>query len=100
MKVALWALNRIYKANFKYAKAGVMLGELVAANQVQSDFFYKKNFERGSEKLMGELDGINKKMGRGTIKLASEGFKQPWRMKQGNQSPNYTTQWDDTPPAF
>jgi DNA polymerase V len=74
-----------------------MLGELVSANQVQSDFFYKKNFEASSEKLMGVLDSINKKMGRGTMKLASEGFKQPWRMKQGNKSPNYTTQWTDIP---
>ena len=31
------------------------------------------------------------------IKLANEGFKQPWGMKQGNKSPNYTTQWTDIP---
>lgn len=97
VKVALWGLKRIYKPGFKYAKAGVMLGELVSTNQVQSDFFYNKNFEVGSEKLMGVLDSINKKMGRGTMKLASEGFKQPWRMKQGNKSPNFTTQWSDIP---
>ncbi|MDG1074342.1 MAG: DUF4113 domain-containing protein [Methylophilaceae bacterium] len=46
---------------------------------------------------MEVLDHINQKMGRGTIKLASEGFKQPWGMKQGNKSPNYTTQWTDIP---
>ncbi len=97
VKVALWGLKRIYRAGFRYAKAGVMLGELVSANQVQPDFFYKKNFEMGSNKLMGVLDHINQKMGRGSIKLASEGFKQPWRMKQGNKSPNYTTQWSDIP---
>jgi DNA polymerase V len=97
VKVALWALKRIYKGGFKYAKAGVMLGELVSANEVQTDFFNIKNFEVGSNKLMGVLDRINQKMGRGTMKLASEGFKQPWRMKQGNKSPNYTTQWRDIP---
>lgn len=97
VKVALGGLKRIYKANFKYAKAGVMLGELVSANEVQSDFFNNKKFENGSEKLMGVLDSINMKMGGGTMKLASEGFKQPWRMKQGNKSPNYTTQWNDIP---
>jgi DNA polymerase V len=97
VKVALWGLKRIYKAGFRYAKAGVMIGELVSVNQIQSDFFYKKNFEVGSNKLMGVLDRINQKMGRGTMKLASEGFKKPWRMKQGNKSPNYTTQWTDIP---
>ena len=100
VKVALWGLTRIYRGGFKYAKAGVMLGELVSVNEVQSDFFYKKNFEAGSNKLMGVLDHINQKMGRGTMKLASEGFKQTWRMKQGNKSPNYTTQWNDIPKAL
>jgi DNA polymerase V len=33
-------------------------------------------------------------MGREKIKLASEGFARPWKMKQGNKSPNYTTSWD------
>lgn len=95
VKVALWGLKRIYRSGFRYAKAGVMLGELVSANEVQSDFFDIKNFCDEKSKLMGVLDLINQKMGRGTLKLASEGFKQPWLMKQGNKSPNYTTQWTD-----
>ena len=96
VKVALWALKRIYRVGFRYAKAGVMLGELVSVNQVQPDFF-AKNFSESKENLMGVLDAVNKKMGRGTMRLASEGFKKPWRMKQGNKSPNYTTQWNDIP---
>ena len=96
VKLALGGLKRIYKAGFKYAKAGVMIGELVSASEVQPDFF-AKNFEISSNKLMGVLDAVNNKMGRGTMKLASEGFKQPWRMKQGNKSPNYTTQWTGIP---
>jgi DNA polymerase V len=95
VKVSLQALKHIYKAGFKYAKAGVMLGELVPENQAQSDFFHNKHYEDTKVNLMGALDDINKKMGRGAIKLASEGFKQPWRMKQGNKSPNYTTVWND-----
>jgi len=74
----------------------VMLGELVSVNQVQPDFF-AKNFSESKENLMGVLDAVNNKMGRGTMKLASEGFKKPWRMKQSNKSPNYTTQWNDIP---
>ena len=91
VKVALWGLKRIYRDGFRYAKAGVMLGELISLSEVQPDLFSTKNFE--DEKLMGVLDSINRKMGRGTMKLASEGFKKPWRMRQGNKSPNYTTQW-------
>ncbi len=95
VKVALWGLKRIYRGGFRYAKAGVMLGELISASEVQSDLFSTKNFE--DKKLMGVLDIINKKMGRGTMKLAGEGFKKPWRMRQGNKSPSYTTQWKDIP---
>jgi DNA polymerase V len=40
---------------------------------------------------MGVADQIND----GTLKLASESFKQPWRMKQGNKKNNYTTNWDE-----
>jgi len=54
VKIALWGLKQIYKAGFRYAKAGVMLGELVSTNQVQPDFF-AKNFQISSSKLMGYL---------------------------------------------
>jgi DNA polymerase V len=48
-----------------------------------------------SSKLMSVMDQINARMDRRAIKLASKGFKQPWKMKQGNKSPNYTTNWDE-----
>jgi DNA polymerase V len=41
------------------------------------------------------MDGINKKMGKESIKLASEGFTRPWKMKQENKSPCYTTKWEE-----
>ena len=47
-----------------------------------------------STSLMSTIDRINSKMERESIKLASEGFARPWKMKQGNKSPNYTTGWD------
>jgi DNA polymerase V len=44
---------------------------------------------------MATLDSINKKMGKDSLKLASEGFNKPWKMKQGNKSQCYTTNWSD-----
>ena len=44
---------------------------------------------------MAAMDKINRKMGKESIKLASEEFKRPWKMKQGNKSPGYTTNWMD-----
>lgn len=48
-----------------------------------------------SAKLMAVLDAINQRYGRQTLKLGSEGFKAPWKMKQNFKSPRYTTHWDE-----
>ena len=93
VKIALWALKRIYRPGFNYAKAGVMLSEIVPKEGIQNDLFSQPSINLKSEALMSTMDAINRKMGRESIKLASEGFKRPWKMKQGNKSPNYTTDW-------
>jgi DNA polymerase V len=95
VNAALWGLKQIFKPHYHYAKAGIMLSELVNAACVQTDLFSQVQMSPKSTKLMGVLDGINKKMGRESIKLASEGFKRPWKMKQGNKSPCYTTKWNE-----
>lgn len=95
-KIALWGLRRIYRRGYKYQKAGVMLSELVPRQYRQLDLFGTISAtDTQSSKLMSIMDQINVRMGRGTLKLASEGFKQPWKMKQGNKNPNYTTNWDE-----
>jgi DNA polymerase V len=95
VNVALWGLKHMYKANYNYAKAGVMLSELVTGDAVQRDLFSHTQVSVKSSHLMHTMDNINRKMGRAAIKLASEGFASPWKMKQGNKSPSYTTQWSD-----
>lgn len=93
VKIALWGLKHIYRPGFNYAKAGVMLSEIVPKAGIQNDLFSQPVFNQKSEALMSAMDNINRKMGRESIKLASEGFKRPWKMKQGSKSPNYTTDW-------
>ncbi len=95
VNVALWGLRQLYKPNFNYQKAGVMLGELVPKEGCQTDLFTSSTSPLKSDKLMTVMDGINRKMGKESIKLASEGFKRPWKMKQGNKSPCYTTAWNE-----
>ena len=92
---ALWGLKQIYKPNYNYAKAGVMLGEIVSIEGVQTDLFSQMQATPKSSALMSAMDSINRKMGKESIKLASEGFTRPWKMKQGNKSPSYTTRWED-----
>jgi len=95
VNVALWGLKQIYKPHYNYAKAGVMLSELVPVQGVQTDLFSQVQVSPKSTKLMQTMDGINKKMGKESIKLASEGFTRPWKMKQENKSPCYTTKWEE-----
>jgi DNA polymerase V len=95
VNVVLWGLRQIYKPNYNYAKAGVMLSELVPAAGVQTDLFSQVQANPKSTILMSTMDSINRRMGKESIKLASEGFTRPWKMRQENKSPSYTTRWDE-----
>ncbi len=97
VNIALWILKQIYKPNYNYAKAGVMLSELVPAQGVQTDLFSQIQANPKSTQLMHTIDSINHRLGKESIKLASEGFKRPWKMRQENKSPAYTTRWSDLP---
>jgi DNA polymerase V len=87
-------LRKIYRSGYRYQKARIMLAGLVSINDRQCDLFSLAE-ENKSGKLMEVMDRINVRMGNGTLKLASEGFRQPWKMKQANRSPSYTTNWDE-----
>jgi len=95
VSIALWALRRMYRPGFNYAKAGVMLSEIVPAEGAQTDLFATVQQPIKTDKLMTAIDAINRKMGKDSLKLASEGTRRPWRMKQGNKSSSYTTNWND-----
>ena len=97
VNVVLWGLKQIYKPGFNYAKAGVMLGEIVSIEGVQTDLFSQVQSGPKSTALMSAMDSINRKMGKASIKLASEGFKRPWKMRQESKSPSYTTNWAEVP---
>ena len=91
--VALWILKRIFKPGFRYQKAGVMLGEIVPAGGQQNDLFGFTAEGEKSARLMAALDSVNRKMGKGALRSASQGYQAPWAMKQENKSPAYTTDW-------
>lgn len=97
VNIALWILKQIYKPNYNYAKAGVMLSELVPAQGLQTDLFSQIQITPKAAQLMHTIDSINRRLGKESIKLASEGFSRPWKMRQENKSPAYTTRWSDLP---
>jgi DNA polymerase V len=97
VKTALWIVKRLYKPGYVYQKAGVLLNDLVPDEGRQRDLFFDASEPKytQSAKVMAVLDAINQRYGRQTLKLGSEGFKAPWKMKQNFKSPGYTTNWNE-----
>jgi len=99
VRVALWALKRIYKKDIYYQKAGVMLMELVPEQGQQTDLFGFTESDDKASNLMTTIDSINQKYRKGTIKIAAEGLHKQWVMKRELKSPNYTGSWNELPIA-
>lgn len=94
----LRVLHRIYRPGYGYHKAGITLMNIVPATNQQFSLFASGGaVDTRSQKLMGVLDGINRKYGRGTLRLAAEGVEKVWQMRRGNLSPRYTTEWNCLP---
>ena len=100
VEAALAGLHCIFKPDFLYAKAGVMLLELQPASVHQTELALEPEEDRDKGRLMGALDGLNRRYGRGTVLLGSTGLqgdKRRWSMKQERRTPQYTTRWEDMP---
>ncbi len=88
--------KRIYKAGPRYAKAGVMLFDIVPADSVQEGLFDVGDSEQ-SIMLMHTIDDLNGIYGKNTVCFASQGIRQSWQMKRGQITKAYTTRWEDIP---
>jgi DNA polymerase V len=95
-----WAdylVGRLFKPEYGYKKAGIMLGEITPVGQYQADWL--EPTQATDTRLMDALDGLNKKFGRGTVKVSTQGAHTGWQMRQECKSPSYTTDWDAIPCA-
>lgn len=90
------ATEAIFSPGYRYKKAGVLLSELVPAQQRQADFFDHRDRDR-HQQLMQVMDRINAQMGASTLKFAAVGLKQPWKPKAEHRSKAFTTRWDELP---
>ena len=48
---------------------------------------------------MRTVDGLNRAMGRQTLRFAAEGIEKPWQMRRAFLSGRFTTRWDEIPAA-
>jgi DNA polymerase V len=96
-----WAgylVDQIWRPEYAYKKAGVMLSEITPNTQTQNDLFADAEPAEES-KLMGVLDRVNQRFGRGVLRISSQDAGEAWGMRQERKSPAYTTSWGELPSA-
>jgi DNA polymerase V len=90
---ALRALEAVYKPDYRYKKAGVMLLDLHKAEKAQPGLFDDVD-DPASHARMSAIDALNKRFGQ-AIWYASAGTRKQWAMKRERISGRYTTSWDE-----
>ena len=107
---AVRTLEQMYRRGFNYVKAGVMLVDLRPQGQMQEelDLFAavdggRAEVQRPSKAaLMGTLDLLNQRFGRGAVSVASSMQRDErvgYVSKQERRSPRYTTRLEEIPTA-
>lgn len=96
----------MYVPGYRFIKAGVILTELQPASVQQGELDLAMHDEpapgRDRSRLMGAVDAINSRFGKGTVHVAATGKEGPgraWGMKQERRTPQYTTRLADVPVA-
>ena len=91
--------ERIWRDGYRYAKAGVILTELMPAMVVQPALWSLIDRERRA-KLWRVVDELNGELGRGTIRpLGAGGNAAGWKLRAEHRSPRWTTRWEELPTA-
>ena len=87
--------ERMFKPEYQYKKAGIMLSEISPVSHHQGDLLEEPAPAQGT--LMQTLDALNKRFGRGAVKVSTQGAYSGWQMRQERRSPDYTTDWAEVP---
>ena len=98
LEVNRWAdylCERMFKHGYQYKKAGIMLSEINPVTRQQGDLL--EAAPASNNKLMEALDSLNRRYGRGTVKVSTQGAYSQWQMRQERKSPCYTTRWEEVP---
>ena len=97
VKQALSALKYIYRAGYKYQKAGIILSGLKDVNIYRKNLFSKINNEEKRTRLMKAIDHTNIKYGRHALSIAQAGLKKKLNIKKQHSSKIDTACFDFLP---
>lgn len=93
VKYSCRALLKIYKSEYKYKKAGVILSDITKKTETPGSLFCNTNLQKHNN-LMTTIDKLNRHYGKHSIKLAAEGVE-GIKSNSNMLSPKYTTNWED-----
>lgn len=93
-KYALDLVDRYFRENTTYKKAGVIITEIVPNTSVQQNLFDTLDRNKHNN-LMKVMDSINFKYGQSKIFLATQGVDNKWKMRREHLSKSYTTDIQD-----
>lgn len=92
-------IERIYQNGPRYAKAGIILMDIVQQSEVQNNLFSDADSSQSSQ-LMNTIDQLNRLYGKHTMRFAAEGMNKKWAMKRDRMTQAFTTNWKELPIAF
>jgi DNA polymerase V len=90
---AIQLVRAIFRPGIAYKKAGIFLWDITPASQTQLDLFGSQNPR--TNRLMGTIDAINQRWGRGTVQMAACGTTKDWRMLCEYRSKKTQLAWND-----
>lgn len=93
-ELALSGLAKIFRAGFRYRRAGVTLNGLEFADRLTKRLWEDDCYER-HRRLMAAIDRLNGKFGRDTVRCGLFPSEGVWRTRFSQRSPRYTTCWDE-----
>ncbi|WP_179639813.1 Y-family DNA polymerase [Tunturiibacter empetritectus] len=89
--------ERLWRPGFRYAKAGVMITELLPETVRQPALWNDIEREK-RERVWKVMDGLNADLGRDTVRILSAGGKTAsWKLRAEHRLPRWTTRWAELP---
>jgi DNA polymerase V len=92
--LAMKGLEKIFRAEFRIRKAGVLLGSLELAERMTRRLWDNDRYEY-KRHLMQAVDFLNGRFGRDTVRCGIYPSKEIWHTRFEKLSQCYTTRWND-----
>lgn len=94
LALAQRGLEQIHRPGYRYSKCSILLMDLSQRGEVTPDLF-APSLRLGADRLMTVVDAINKREGRGTVRLGRVPVTPVWGTRREMLSPCYTTRWQE-----